>query len=89
MGDTVKATEGNGGAPIVLRKDPARAPDYPRGLVYPKTARPLPGADRLTFDLVASGARITYHDVQVISDGAHTAVQCFVGPHDVVTWEWL
>ena len=84
----MKATEGNGGAPIVLHREPVTKPEIQRGLMFPK-CRPLPGADRLTFDMVVSGARLTYHDAQVISDGAHTAVQVFVGPSDVVTWERL
>ena len=81
-------SKNDGGPAVAVAREPVDKPEIPRGLMYPK-CRPLPGADRLTFDMVVPGARVTYHDAQVISDGAHTAVQVFVGPSDVVTWERL
>jgi len=81
----MKATEGNGGAPIVLHRDPVRVPDIPRGSMFPRGV--FRGADRITFELLTGEALLTYHDVAVISDGTHTPAQVFVTPQDVVTWE--
>jgi hypothetical protein len=81
-------SKNDGGAVMTVSREPRPVPEIPRGSMHPRT-RPLPGADRLTFDMVVDGFVLTYHDAMVISDGAQTAVQVFVAPGDVVTWDRL
>lgn len=70
----------------IATREPVPAPDYPRGSIWPARARSY-GATHITFELALADAVVTYHDAQVVTD-TDQGVQVFVGPHDVVTWEW-
>jgi len=94
MSAAFKATEGNGGSPVVVSREPVEAPKILRGEIWIEGAGGIVGVDRLsddadtvTFTRRVGNYAVTYHDVQVIGSSPTLGLQSFVGPHDVVTWE--
>ncbi len=83
-----QATEGNGGAPIVLERGKLEAPDIPRGsmIVFVRGHSERVPPDSITFDVETATHILTYHDIQVIRMNGFAEFLVFVGPMDVVEW---
>lgn len=83
----MKATEGNGGAPLVLSRAPVERPaEIRRGtFLLPDRSHTVDEDARVTFTKQVPGFDITYHDCQVTGTNLGSIV-VFVSPHDVVTW---
>lgn len=87
----MKATEGNGGAPIVTSREPVERPTIPRGVLQIPTQDIVQfhEDDTITFTVAAPDRApfvVTYHRVRTMAGDADYVV-VDVGAGAVVTWD--
>lgn len=83
----MKATEGNGGHPVRVSREPIERPaEIQRGtFLLPEKMHATSEEGRVTFTKSRDGFDITYHNAQVTGNNLGSIV-VFVSHQDVVTW---